>query len=1552
MKQEPKTIHVLIVDNQPDAREWLAEKLRQTYGFAVETAGDGDECLELVRRAEGKIDVVLMDLRLNGRLDGIDVMKQVRSIYPATETIIITGFGDVEDGVRAMNEGAISYLVKPLQDEELVVYIRLAADRRNLLLQLQLSERERDWLAGLQAVGQAVTSTLDPDEVAKIVYEQTQRLLPHMQAFYIAVYEETTNEVKFILTVDDGVRVEHLPRELSDPENWGLTGYIIKKQQPIFSHDLLAEKDLYPNQNFTFNNPARAYIGLPLMSRDKLIGVISAQSYEPNVFNKDHERLLQAIANQVAVNLENALLHRQKSDRLLVLSKLYNTLTELRTSTNLEHILNVIVGNLQELFNLETCTVGLFDFERESLDFVAERGLNQKVSKSLKDLPPDLLARVRKHNELIELPDLNVRPDLRKMLVRPDITSLVLIPLMEGQDLLGIITMGSNKRIVLPTEQRDLFRALADQAAIAIQRARLHEQTQIWVRQLEALDSIAVDITKELDIEKLLQTLIERAAGLLHAAGGAIYLLTGMGDELSLGAYYGMGASVVDARVSARKGVVGRVVKTGQTYARMDYQEWDERIKEYDTYGLTAVVGAPIFTGDRLIGVLAVHDTKEGRRFSEAEQKLLMLFGRHAGAAIENAKVMEERRVVGEVTDAASVLDYKELLDEILDVLLHLKSMRGVIACALLLKDPTTNTLYIEAARNYPEEVQQETRIKIGSKKGITGIVAATGEPLIVPDVKKDRRYIKGIIDGRAEIAVPLKVRGEVIGVLDVESPEPNAFTERHQRILTQAATVIARAIENAKLFGLYKARKEALERLHQVGISIASALDYKTVLQSVVEHGRAMLNAECCSIFLVTRKGFISLEADSCCPSAASVELEIKDAKGSGLTGAIAARGQIYNEHGEKLLNDPAVRDRTTHDHLRSGVCTSLLAVPIIRRTGDREELVGLIKAQNKKDKNQEVNLALKFDETDQLILDTLASDTLTAIQNAQLYKLADMAQKVGKVVNSTLDLNRVLELVLSQLKTVLPFKTASIQLLAGTSLKVVAAEGFAPKAKRKVLQLSFPASDPEFPNYRVIEEKRPIVIPDIRQTPYQHFWNEVHKYCSGHIRSWLGVPLMLSEKVNGNLVEKVIGMVSIESDDVRRYTDMHKELGVAFASQVASAIANAKRYQSWQSVLSFMEDFSKLSDLPELLRRIAQDAVKDEAIGADIAIIHIYNPDEKVFSMPVVEGAPLNRPEMINRLLSPDSAVYSILNSKKPRIIEDVMKDRILNRGFARNEEIKSVAAFPLRAENQPVGVMFINYRNRHSFTPEEVELMERFANDAAVHIQRAHHFQTVEQRLEVTRNAALALSAMSAWAHDVTPITFVLRTEAKSLPKYIGDPKHTATVLDIVKRIQQHAEKIAALIPDAPEDFNQKKKVSLDAAFQQAMKRYEDKIAEKEIKVKATLKRLPQVFANEGCVVKVFSHLIQNALRAMSRGGKLTISGYKKGDNVYVSVSDTGPGIRSDVLENLFNTSNNSQSNGMGKGLQLTKLYLTACDGDILQPRTTPKGCTFTFYLPLAG
>jgi CheY-like chemotaxis protein len=240
-------------------------------------------------------------------------------------------------------------------------------------------------------------------------------------------------------------------------------------------------------------------------------------------------------------------------------AKIYETFTALRMGRDLPGILDLIVDNLHGLFNLTTCTVMLLDPQKTRLEVVSERGLGKKVVRLISDLPKDL-KKVFVNDEPLEIPNLDQREDWKRTLVRTDLKSFTLLPRRDKNgEPLGVVTMGRTSQTVPSSDDEiRLLKGLADQASVAIENARLNDNTTKKAKLLKMLDLASLDIGDPMEVNAVLRTTIERATDLLEASGGAIYLFTSTtkDEELTVRASYGEPLIPEGTVVSKERGVV------------------------------------------------------------------------------------------------------------------------------------------------------------------------------------------------------------------------------------------------------------------------------------------------------------------------------------------------------------------------------------------------------------------------------------------------------------------------------------------------------------------------------------------------------------------------------------------------------------------------------------------------------------------------------------------------------------------------------------------------------------------------------------------------------------------------------------------------------------------------------------------------------------------------------------------------------------------------------------------------------------------------------------
>src|SRR5262249_55043992 len=134
----------------------------------------------------------------------------------------------------------------------------------------------------------------------------------------------------------------------------------------------------------------------------------------------------------------------------------------------------------------------------------------------------------------------------------------------------------------------------------------------------------------------------------------------------------------------------------------------------------------------------------------------------------------------------------------------------------------------------YPREVAERVRIKVG--QGVTGTAALRREAILVNDVSKSKHYIDALPNVRSELAVPLIVKNRLIGVIDLEAPQPDYFTEEHKRLLVLIAPRMASGIENARLYTRTTRQARTLLLLNEIARELTSILNVDELLKRVAE--------------------------------------------------------------------------------------------------------------------------------------------------------------------------------------------------------------------------------------------------------------------------------------------------------------------------------------------------------------------------------------------------------------------------------------------------------------------------------------------------------------------------------------------------------------------------------------------------------------------------------------------------------------------------------------------------------------------------------------------
>ena len=290
---------------------------------------------------------------------------------------------------------------------------------------------------------------------------------------------------------------------------------------------------------------------------------------------------------------------------------------------------------------------------------------------------------------------------------------------------------------------------------------------------------------------------------------------------------------------------------------------------------------------------------------------------------------------------------------------------------AILLLNEKTQELRIRFQTGYAREVAERTRVKVG--QGVTGVAAQRREPILVGDVTQDPRYISAIPNVRSELAVPLIVKNRLIGVIDIESPQPHHFTEEHKRLLTLIASRMAVGIENARLYTRTTRQARTLVLLNEIARELTSILNVDELLKRVGELLSRLIDYQMFSILLLDSTGQ-KLQHRFSLRFQENIQLKHEIPLGRGLVGYAA-------EHKQAVLVPDVSKDPR---YIKLNPETrSELAVPLIYQ----DKVIGVLDLEHTR--------RGFFTDDHKRTVTTLAAQVAIAIENAQLYEQIALQEK-----------------------------------------------------------------------------------------------------------------------------------------------------------------------------------------------------------------------------------------------------------------------------------------------------------------------------------------------------------------------------------------------------------------------------------------------------------------------------------------------------------------------------------------------------------------------------
>lgn len=849
---------------------------------------------------------------------------------------------------------------------------------------------------------------------------------------------------------------------------------------------------------------------------------------------------------------------------------------------DLEEVLKRIVEAAVQFSGADEGSLLLLDEETNELYMRASKNFNEEYASTFRQPVSDdnIAGRVMTTGRPVLIGPESGLGDQVKVKTGYFARSILNLPIKRQGKAHGVLAVyNSGSRRTFTQQHLTLLTPLANYAAIAIENARRYEETQQLLGDAYTLFDIAGLFTETRNLDELLKLIADQSLERIQAADRVvIHLLDNNSGRLTrkmrLPAV--KGDSKEPRGFAVGEGIAGLVLKEDRPINVPDVQAEPAFVERGITSGSLFV--APISRHSTCIGTISVASPQPAA-FRRRDERFLTSLANLAAFAIENARLFEaekaratQLRVVAELAEKlTSILDLDELLQQTV-TLIH--ETFGFEDVAIKLHDSHAGGLVFKVAAGlHADNFEPKHVQKLG--EGMMGWAAQKGKIALSNNVKRDPRYLSlGLKGTKSELDVPLIYRGQVIGVLDVQSESLNAFGQHDVLAIEALADQVAVAIVNARLYTQQiqlneesQERLEIVERrnrelsslrdilgalqstlslpevLARVATGVVEGLNYRAVLLATIDEARQLLTVQEFAVEqdpallgLLERERLLADRHKQKLIGRSLSLTEHPDNIGIAVIGNRQARvtNSLYD------IARPLAKEKMCRLLQDMFLLTTFAVLPI----RSEERLFGVLYAGSRR---------AEISQDDLESLQGFANQAALAIQNARQFEHVherlrrrvrelQSLQNIDRLISSTSDLEKLLENILDVGLKLVDAKFGNIIL---TNRESGALEP----------RVSYPQGSVTAITYRpglatwVAEHRRTRRIADLSATEW------INTYPDWGIRAEVAAPILAGEELMG-----VIDMGSPAPD---MFSEEDESLLDILATQTAVAIQTARYYQ-----------------------------------------------------------------------------------------------------------------------------------------------------------------------------------------------------------------------------------------------------------------------------------------------------------------------------------------------------------------------------------------------------
>lgn len=740
--------------------------------------------------------------------------------------LVLDNFNNAAGGFKPDDETLLTSLAQQ---------VALSLDNLRLV---QATQERAGLLQALNEASSSMTASLHSDELVKSLLDQFSPIIPYDTAT-LWMREKDRLAVVSTRGFPDTDQRHGLSISVSDSM---LFKEMAQTGQPILVHDVREDHRFPPVEN-----PRLSWIGIPLISKGELVGVLAAEKWQAHFYTNEQMQIGFAFASQSAVSLENARLYEdsvsrateltQRTQRLDTLNRFASTLTGLLDA---DQIFNVTANELLQGLSVQRVSVVTFERGRAYWKTSSPRA-RVPLPRQLPDAP--IFHRLRESLGIFNTTDIRKEAELEPLaeMLGENAVSLMALPLVSEGALSALIFIQTTGDFHFGSNELDVARTITNQATIALENARLYQSAARTAERFSILNEASGQISSSLDPEQVYVAAQKATERLMPCESFIITLLDEEKNEIDPVYAIDRGKRFASERVPFGRGLSSEVIQSGKPLLLSNVEEandLDKVVVGEEGEETQSIVAVPMFVGSKALGMLSAQSYQIGV-YTEEDVKILGTLANQVIVAIQNGQLFAETQNLAAqlearvaerteqlrheqentetllriLTEVSSSLDLDRALNRTLSLL---NKAIGAEQGTIMLLHAEDNLLHYRAGYGYlsnqPEVSNRGFTLRVG--EGLAGWVVQNREAALIDDLYRDPRWVRNPASGhdhRSAIVVPMLVADDAIGVLMVFHREEKFFSNEVLNLVKAIASQVAVAINNAHLYVLIRDQAERL---------------------------------------------------------------------------------------------------------------------------------------------------------------------------------------------------------------------------------------------------------------------------------------------------------------------------------------------------------------------------------------------------------------------------------------------------------------------------------------------------------------------------------------------------------------------------------------------------------------------------------------------------------------------------------------------------------------------------------------------------------------------